>query len=55
MVLSPTREVAQHIAEVVGRLVAGMGERWRGIRMDTFIGGTPIEADQKVLRRSAWL
>ena len=51
VVLSPTREAAQQIAEVMGRVVAGMPERWQGMRMGTFIGGTPIEADQKVLRR----
>ena len=51
MVLSPTREAAQQIADVIGRAVADMPERWQGMRVGTFIGGTPIEADQKVLRR----
>lgn len=51
VVLLPTREAAQQIAEVMGRAVAGMSEEWQGMRVGTFIGGTAIEADQKVLRR----
>lgn len=50
LVLAPTREIAIQNAEVIQALASHLPEP--GVKVGTFIGGLPIEEDQKILRRS---
>lgn len=49
LVLAPTREIALQSCEVLSKLSGHMASP--GITVGTFIGGLPIEEDQKLLRR----
>ncbi|KAK9823568.1 hypothetical protein WJX72_003866 [[Myrmecia] bisecta] len=48
LVLAPTREIALQSAEVIHKLAAGLA----GLSVGVFIGGIPVEEDQKLLRRA---
>ena len=49
LVLVPTREIALQVAGVLAAITAGIPAP--GLVVGTFIGGLPIEEDQRLLRR----
>lgn len=49
LVLAPTREIALQASELVTAVGAGLPPR--GLVCGTFIGGLPIEEDERCLRR----
>jgi superfamily II DNA/RNA helicase len=51
LVLAPTREIALQGSEAVGLAAAALPPP--GLSCGTFIGGLPVEEDEKQLRRQA--
>ena len=51
LVLAPTREIALQTADVISTLARFLPPP--GLKVGVFIGGLPVEDDQKALRRCA--
>ncbi len=52
LVLAPTREIALQANEVITAVASGLAAP--GLYCGTFIGGLPIEEDERCLRRWVW-